>query len=79
MPAESVAIRAWAEDRQIHIKLHDDREIAFPAHKFPRLAQASQKQLAAVRIRAEGSALRWDELDEDISVDGIVQGIFETD
>jgi len=59
--------------------LNDDREIAFPAHKFSRLAQASQEQLAAVRIRADGSALRWDELDEDISIDGVVQGIFEAD
>ena len=76
---EPVAIRAWSENRQIYIELHDDRVISFPAHKFSRLANASQEQLSAVRVRAEGSALRWDEVDEDISVFGIVQGIFEAD
>jgi hypothetical protein len=76
---EPVAIRAWAQDLHIYVELHDDRVISFPAHKFHRLAQASQEQLEKVRIRAEGSALRWDELDEDISVAAIVQGIFEAD
>jgi hypothetical protein len=77
--AEPVAIRAWSENRSIYIELHDDRVISFPAHKFTRLANASQEQLATVRIRAQGSALRWDDLDEDISVEGIVRGIFEAD
>lgn len=37
------------------------------------------EQLAAIRLRAEGSALRWDELDEDISISGLLQGVFEAD
>jgi hypothetical protein len=78
-PIEPVAVRAWAQDRRIYIELHDDRVISFPARKFSRLAAASQAQLEALRIRAEGSALRWDELDEDISVLGILQGIFDAD
>jgi hypothetical protein len=76
---EPVAIRAWSENRTVYIELHDDRVISFPAHKFTRLASASQEQLAAVRIRAQGCALRWDDIDEDISVDGIVRGLFESD
>ena len=77
--AEPVAIRAWSENRCIFIELHDDRVISFPAHKFTRLANASQEQLSAVRIRAQGSALRWDDIDEDISVDGILRGFFQSD
>lgn len=76
---EPAALRAWAENGRVFIELHDEREISFPAHKFTRLAAATPKQLAAVRVRAEGSALRWDEIDEDISVEGIVRGIFELD
>lgn len=76
---EPIAIRSWAEEYHIFIELYDDRIISFPARKFTRLASASKEQLAAVRLRAEGTALRWDELDEDISVLGILQGIFEAD
>ena len=76
---EPVALRAWAEAGHVFVELHDERVVSFPAHKFTRLARATAEQLAAVRVRAEGSALRWDEIDEDISVEGIVRGVFEQD
>jgi hypothetical protein len=76
---EPAALRAWAENGRVFVELHDERVISFPAHKFSRLSTATPGQLAAVRVRAEGSALRWDEIDEDISVEGIVRGIFELD
>ena len=76
---EAVAVRAWVDNRVVFVELYDDRVVSFPVHKFSRLKNASDKDLAAVRIRAQGSALRWDIIDEDISVDGIVQGIFEQD
>ena len=76
---EPVAIRAWAENRVIFFELYDERIVSFPIHKFSRLANARDDQLSAVRIRAEGTALRWDELDEDISISGILKGIFESD
>jgi hypothetical protein len=76
---ESVALCAWAEDGRVYIELHDERVLSFPAHKFSRLSSATPDQLASVRVRAEGSALRWDEIDEDISVEGILRGIFELD
>lgn len=40
---------------------------------------ASDDDLNKVRIRAQGSALRWDDIDEDVSVAGIVEGLFEED
>lgn len=76
---EPVAVDAWVENRVVHVTLYDDRVISFPAHKFSRLKAASDEALGRVRIRAQGSALRWDEIDEDISVEGIVQGLFEED
>ncbi|MBU0953946.1 MAG: DUF2442 domain-containing protein [Spirochaetes bacterium] len=77
---EPVAVQVLVDaDRMIHITLHDDRVISFPAHKFTRLRSASLAQLTKVRIRTQGTALRWDELDEDLPVRGIVYGIFEED
>jgi hypothetical protein len=75
--AEPAAIRAWAEERMIFIELTDGRIIGFPADRFTLLKKGSNKQLAQVEIRLNGFALRWEELDEDITVPGIVAGNFE--
>ena len=70
------AIRAWVSGRKVWIELEDGREIGFPAEKFPRLRDASDELLAKVHVEARGMALRWEELDEDISVNGILAGRF---
>ncbi len=38
---------------------------------------ATEAQLAQVGLRLHGAALRWEELDEDLTVRGIVQGRFQ--
>ncbi len=77
LPTEPVAVRAWAENRTIFIELHDGRTIGFPADRFRRLASAATEQLREVELEVGGYALRWDSLDEDITVPGIVAGRFE--
>ena len=74
---EPVAIKVWVRDRMVNIELTDYRIIAFPADRFRLLKNASDKQLAKVKLRLNGYALRWEELDEDITVKGIVEGRFE--
>ncbi len=74
---EPTALRAWVEDRMIYFELTDGRIIGFPASKFNRLKDASDEQLKKVETRLNGYALRWEELDEDITVPGIVAGNFE--
>ncbi len=68
------ALRAWVTNAKVWVELEDGREIGFPVEKFPRLKGASADDLAKVRIEARGKALRWEELDEDISVAGILAG-----
>jgi hypothetical protein len=74
---EPAALRAWAEARMIYVELHDGRIIGFPADRFRILASASEEQLAKVQVEVNGYALRWEELDEDITVPGVVAGRFE--
>ena len=74
---EPTAIRAWAEGRTIFIELTDRRVIGFPADRFRILQQATDAQLQEVTLRLDGYALRWEELDEDITVPGIVAGNFQ--
>ena len=74
---EPAAIRAWAEGRTIYIELTDGRIIGFPADRFRILKNATNEQLKEVTLRLDGYALRWESLDEDITVAGIVAGNFQ--
>jgi hypothetical protein len=75
--AEPIALDAWSEGRIIHIELTDGRTVSFPADRFVILSGATNEQLREVTIRLNGSALRWDTLDEDITVKGIIAGNFQ--
>lgn len=77
LAVEPAAVRAWSEGRMVYVELHDGRVVGFPADRFRRLAAATDEQLQAVQIDVHGFALRWEELDEDITVPGIVVGRFE--
>jgi hypothetical protein len=74
---EPAAIHVWTEGRMVYIELHDGRVVGFPADRFSRLANATDEQLKQVTIEVNGFALRWEELDEDITVPGILAGRFE--
>ena len=74
---EPAAIRAWTEGRMIFVELTDGRIIGFPADRFKILKNATEEQLKEVAIRLNGFALRWESLDEDITVPGIVAGNFQ--
>ena len=74
---EVLALRAWVEGRIVFLELHDGRIFGFPAERFRRLRVASPKQLSAVSIELGGAALRWEAIDEDLTVRGVVAGHFE--
>ena len=65
------------EGRMVFIELHDGRIFGFPAARFRRLRDASDDQLKKVAVELGGAALRWDEIDEDLTVRGVVAGRFE--
>jgi hypothetical protein len=46
-----------------------------PLNFFPRLERASAAERERVLISGEGRGLHWEELDEDISVAGLLAGI----
>ena len=74
---EPVAIRAWSEGRMIYLELTDGRIFGFPADRFRILSQATEDQLKKVQVELDGYALRWEELDEDLTVPGVVAGRFQ--
>jgi hypothetical protein len=71
------AIRAWVANRMVFVELTDGRQIGFPAARFRLLAQATDSELDQVELCLNGAALRWEALDEDITVRGVVEGRFQ--
>ncbi|MHB8523800.1 MAG: DUF2442 domain-containing protein [Limisphaerales bacterium] len=73
---EAAAVRVWVDGRMVFLELTDGRIIGFPADRFPILRAASNEELREVEVQLNGFALRWEKLDEDITLPGIVEGRF---
>jgi hypothetical protein len=74
---EPAALRVSVDGRIVFLELTDGRIVGFPAGRFRRLRDASDEQLQKVSLELQGYALRWEELDEDITVPGVVVGRFQ--
>lgn len=57
------------------VELSDGRKLGVPLAYFPRLLHANPKQRENYEVSGGGTGLHWDEIDEDISVKGLLMGI----
>lgn len=71
-PAKAVDL--WFHDQKLCVRLEDGREIFVPLEWFPRLKNANAKELKAWRFISDGIGIHWEDLDEDLSIDGLLQG-----
>lgn len=67
---EPLAVR-FDED-SFWVDLEDGRTLGVPLAWFPRLLHATPEQRAQVELSRSG--LHWDEIDEDISIRGLLAG-----
>ena len=56
------------------VELVDGRTISAPLVWFPRLAQASNKQLENWVLLGDGESIHWPDVDEDLSINGLLVG-----
>jgi len=68
--AESVSV---SEDT-LSVDLRDGRSILVPLTWYPRLANSSAKERANWRLIGRGEGIHWEDLDEDISLLGLLEG-----
>ncbi len=68
------AAEAFVEGGFVRVRLEDGREVGFPVSKNRRLREATPAQRAKVEIICNGTGLHWPDLDEDLSVLGILEG-----
>lgn len=70
---ERVAGVSFDADRLI-VDLMDGRTIAVPLAWYPRLFAATPDQRAKWELAGAGYGLHWPDLDEDLSVEGLLRG-----
>lgn len=68
------AERVAASDDQLTVALSDGRTVLAPLVWFPRLFHASARERANWRLIGKGQGIHWEDLDEDISVAGLLAG-----
>jgi Protein of unknown function (DUF2442) len=61
-------------DDQLIVHLVDGRTISVPLTWYPRLLHATAMQRRNVRIIGDGEYLNWPEVDEDLTVSGLLRG-----
>ncbi len=61
-------------DESIIVELVDGRTISAPLVWFPKLSHATKKQLDNWELLGDGESIYWPEIDEDLSVAGILIG-----
>lgn len=77
---EPRAVKARYDRRRkrVVVDLLNGATFAFPAHLAQGLDKATESELAEVEVLGSGYGLRWDALDVDLSIAGLLAGVFGT-
>ena len=62
-------------DRELVVELRDGRVVSVPLAWYPRLAEGSPRERGRWELLGPGIGVHWPDLDEDISIDGLLQGL----
>lgn len=60
---------------QMVLHFSDGRKVSTPLEWYPRLLNGTAKQRAHWEIIGAGRGIHWPDLDEDLSIEGILHGI----
>jgi len=69
-----LAQNVWFTDDDLVVSLVDGRKVVVPLVWFPRLANATKSQLKHFELLGDGEGIHWPEIDEDLSVAGLLRG-----
>jgi hypothetical protein len=74
VPTSALANAVEFDDEMMRVSLTDGRVISVPLIWFPLLVNATPQQRARCEIGGGGRSLHWPEIDEDLSVAGLMAG-----
>jgi len=72
--AVPTAENVMVTDDALNVDLSDGRTISTPLAWFPRLVHATQQERNNWRLIGKGHGIHWEDIDEDISVEGLLAG-----
>ncbi|MBN2395243.1 MAG: DUF2442 domain-containing protein [Candidatus Atribacteria bacterium] len=68
------AIDVHVTDDTLTVDLSDGRSISVPVSWYPRLIQATESERKNWRLIGKGHGIHWEDIDEDISIEGLLAG-----
>jgi hypothetical protein len=68
------AARVEVTDTALSVELSDGRVVSVPLAWYPRLVHATMDERARWRLIGRGEGIHWPDLDEDISIAGLLAG-----
>ncbi len=63
------------DEERMSFTFHDGRVLIFPVEWYPRLKHATIEERKRWQLLADGTWVRWPELDEDLSPVGVLLGL----
>ena len=68
------AVSVDVTDNGLTATLTDGRSVTVPLHWYPRLLESSREERQNWRLIDDGRGINWEDIDEDISVAGLLAG-----
>jgi hypothetical protein len=68
------AVKVNVTDDVLRVDLADGRTLAVPTAWYPRLAHGNARERVHWRLIGQGTGIHWPDLDEDISIEGLLAG-----
>ena len=72
-PITVLATSIHFDAERMYVQLSDGREITVPLEWFPTLCNATDKQRNNWRFIGKGVGIHWEDIDEDLSVEGLLR------
>ena len=71
----SEALNVALTDDTLSVDLSDGRSISVPVAWFPRLLHSTEQERNNWRLIGRGQGIHWEDIDEDISIEGLIAGL----
>jgi hypothetical protein len=75
VPVTALAKSVRFSEEMLHVTLTDGRIISAPLQWFPLLREATPSERKHYEIGGGGISIHWPEIDEDLSVAGLMAGV----
>jgi hypothetical protein len=70
----SLAVRVAVTEDTLTIDLNDGRTISAPLAWYPRLLHSTSAERKKWRLIGNGQGVHWEDIDEDVNVEGLLAG-----